>query len=60
MGFQASNASHDSFNADQIKFLRIIFSDNQPKTVQKVQGADNLAAKAAPLVLSMLQTHIRI
>ena len=60
MGFQQSRAEHDAFGADQIKFLRLIFSDNQPKALQKVQAADGLAVATAPTVQTMLATHIRI
>ena len=60
MGFQQSRAEHDAFNADQIKFLRLLFSDNQPKTLQKVEGINALVAATAPTVQTMLATHIRI
>jgi DNA repair protein RecO len=58
MSFDAQPKGH--FKADQIKFLRVIFSDNQPKTLQKIQGADKLAAQAHRLIQPMLQAHIRI
>ena len=60
MSFQASRAEHDSFGADQIKFLRLIFSDNQPKNLQKIQGATGLATSCQPLVTSMMRGYIRI
>lgn len=48
------------FGKDQIKFLRLLFSDNRPKTISKVEGCVPLASVAGPLVQSMLQAHIRL
>jgi DNA repair protein RecO (recombination protein O) len=48
------------FGKDQIKFLRLLFSDNRPKTISKVKGCVPLASVAGPLVQSMLQAHIRL
>jgi DNA repair protein RecO (recombination protein O) len=45
--------------ADQIKFLRIIFSDNSPQVINKVQGLDKLLLQSGGLIQSMLQNHIR-
>jgi DNA repair protein RecO (recombination protein O) len=51
------NAS-GTFTADHIKFLRLGFSGNAPKILQKVQGSAGLANAAAPLVRAMLVTHM--
>jgi DNA repair protein RecO (recombination protein O) len=58
MSFDAQPRGH--FKAEQIKFLRVIFSDNQPKTLQKIKGVDDLAGQSRRLVQPMLQAHIRI
>ncbi|MEK7594816.1 MAG: DNA repair protein RecO [Patescibacteria group bacterium] len=48
------------FGADQIKFLRLVFSGNLPKVLSQVEGHESLAQNCQPLVGAMLQTHIRI
>lgn len=48
------------FNADQIKFLRLIFSQNQPSLLQKIQTSDKLAAQTKNLVNSMLKDFVRM
>lgn len=60
MSFQQSQAGHASFGADEIKFMRLIFSDNAPKILSKVQGVDKLAASVRPLAQSMLAGFVRI
>jgi DNA repair protein RecO (recombination protein O) len=60
MAFQASRAEHDAFGADQIKFLRLIFSDNQSKSLQKIQNVDKLAGSCQSLVQTMLKMFIRL
>lgn len=47
------------FGADHIKFLRLIFSGNQPGVLQKIQNIDELVQASAPLVQTMLRSHIR-
>lgn len=47
------------FAADHIKFLRLIFSSNQPHVLQKIQNADELVQATTPLVQTMLKSHIR-
>jgi DNA repair protein RecO (recombination protein O) len=49
-----------SFGADQIKFLRLLFSNNQPKALRKVQGIEKLAKANQGLIQSMLSDHVRI
>ena len=61
MNFHKNGSGSDSFPVDNIKFLRLIFSDsNSLKTLQKVQGVAELAATCRPLVQSMLVNHIRV
>jgi len=55
MAFQTSQAGRDNFAAPDIKFLRLIFSDNQPKTLQKIAGIGQLANKSLPLLQSLIK-----
>lgn len=47
------------FVADHIKFLRLLFSNNQPAVLAKVQGSDKLVRQLQPLVQTMAQTYLR-
>ncbi len=47
------------FAADHIKFLRLSFSDNTPRVLRKIQGADNLIPACLQLVRTILPNHIR-
>lgn len=58
MTFQPSKDGR--FTPDHVKFLRLLFSGNQPQALAKVGGADSLTQTAEPLVQSMLQAHIRL
>lgn len=46
------------FTTDDIKFLRLMFSDNHPRVLAKVTGAEQLADKTKPLVRFMAQQYI--
>jgi DNA repair protein RecO (recombination protein O) len=48
------------FTTDDIKFLRILFSGTSPVVMSKVQGANGLAQRNAPLVKAMAGQYIRI
>jgi len=48
-----------SHRADHIKFLRLAFSGNEPRTLQQVQGMDRLVGPCLALVQTMLPNHIR-
>jgi DNA repair protein RecO (recombination protein O) len=50
----------ETYGADQIKFLRLLFSENLPKTLQKVSGAGELSVQSRRLIQPMLQTYIRL
>lgn len=52
-------AAGQGFGADHIKFLRLLFSANQPQILNKVAKSPALAAASLPAVQSMLQTYIR-
>jgi DNA repair protein RecO (recombination protein O) len=47
-------------DTDHIKFLRLIFSDNQPLHLQKVSNLEQLLVICAPIVQSMLNTFVRV
>lgn len=48
------------FGASHIKFLRLSFAAHPAKTLGQVQGGAALAEGLAPLLSSMLQTHLRV
>jgi DNA repair protein RecO (recombination protein O) len=48
------------FSADDIKFLRLMFSGNRPEILAHVQNSARLTENAQPLVQTMLQTYIRL
>lgn len=48
------------FSADHIKFLRLLFSPNQPKTLQQVQGIGGLLPTCFSLVQAMLRQHLNV
>jgi len=58
MTFEVADDGH--FAPEHIKFLRLLFSDNHPKVISKVKGADIFTLSAEPLIQSMLQAYIRI
>lgn len=47
------------YRADNIKFLRILFSKTDPAVIAKIKGAEALAEAAVPLVRTMAQLHGR-
>lgn len=59
--FIASRADPDaSYDTDAIKFLRLVFSGNQPQVLVKVQGAEGLAKRCLSLVTNLCQLHLRL
>ncbi|HSH55850.1 MAG TPA: DNA repair protein RecO [Candidatus Limnocylindrales bacterium] len=48
-----------AFGADHIKFLRLGFRGIRPKGLQQIAGVDRLVADITPLVVTMLQMHVR-
>ena len=48
------------YKTDDIKFLRLLFSGNQPKILSKVANCDDLTKSTQTLVQTMLQTYIRL
>lgn len=49
-----------SFDADAIKFLRLIFNGNTPRALQNVQGSAALVQLCLPLTRTLLQQHLRL
>lgn len=52
--------AHGNYSADHIKFLRLLFSGNQPKVLRAIQGNVELIRAIRPIVQTMLNTFIRI
>jgi DNA repair protein RecO (recombination protein O) len=48
------------FNANHIKFLRLGFSNHQPKILQQVSGLEKLVGEVSPVVHTMLNSQISI
>ena len=48
------------FRANSIKFLRLLFSNNPPAALAKVQGSSELIADTRPLVSTMFTSQIRL
>ncbi len=49
-----------TYSTDDIKFLRLLFSGNQPLVLAHVENSTDLTSTCSPLVQTMLQTYIRI
>jgi DNA repair protein RecO len=61
MNFKPVEKNGDGlFNASHIQFLRLSFSDNSPKALQRIKGVEKLTKTCQPLIQTMLQTYIRI
>lgn len=48
------------FSPADIKFLRLIFSGSRPQALNRINDSAQLTDKTAPLVQTMLQTHIKL
>lgn len=57
MAFFARPDGH--FTSDHIKFMRVLFSGNQPKTIQKITGCRQLLTDVAPLIQTIGQTMLQ-
>lgn len=55
----AEGRRRGTFNSSQIQFLRLGFSHNSPKTLQRVEGVESLVKACQPLVQAMLAAHVR-
>ena len=48
------------FKTRHIKFLRLGFGDNSPKALSRIDGVEKLTKDCQQLVLTALQTHLRV
>lgn len=48
------------FTSNNIKFLRLLLGNNQPKAMMRVEDCADFTAAIQPLVRSMLQDHLRL
>ena len=48
------------YRAQQIKALRLLFSQHQPNELQNVQGLSELSQKLSPLIGAMLSASLRV
>lgn len=53
MAFTPEERGH--FTANHLKYMRLYFSANLPKTLRQVRGGDTLLADITPLIQTMLQ-----
>ncbi|QQS17974.1 DNA repair protein RecO [Candidatus Saccharibacteria bacterium] len=49
-----------TFGANEIKYVRLLFSANRAETIALVQGGDELAPFCAPLIQTLRQLHLRV
>jgi DNA repair protein RecO (recombination protein O) len=52
--------NNGEFGTNHVKFLRLIFSDNQPLLLDKLSNLDQQLVICAPIVQSMLNTFVRV
>lgn len=55
-----SESASGKFAAPHIKFLRLSFAGNVPKTLQQISGTATLQTAVMPLIQTMLTSYIRI
>ncbi len=55
-----AESSAGSYQADHIKFLRIVFAGNPPSTLRQIQNGPALTGAVMPLVQAMLTSYIRV
>lgn len=60
MRFVPKQDEQGIFTANHIKFLRLGFSATEPNVLGRIEGSENLAADARPLIQTMLQSFVRI
>lgn len=51
---------HGPLTSDHIKFLRLVFSGNQPKALAKVEGTEKLVKDCLTLIQTMQKSHISV
>jgi len=60
MQFTPEPAQQGAYNANHIKFMRLGFAAAKPQIIHRVNDAIGLAAACAPIIRTMLRTHVRI
>lgn len=53
-----SARTNGQYNADQIKLLRLLFSDNTPRSLARVQGTDQLLPTLKTLLQLLINSYI--
>lgn len=56
MGFEPGQ----TYDSDQIKFLRLLFGDNPPRTIVRIKHSGELADQLRPALRLMLQNFVRL
>ena len=59
-GMTFVSSPNGQFTSNNIKFLRLLLGNNQPKAMMRVEGCADFIAAIQPLVRSMLQDHLRL
>jgi len=60
MSFVTPLEREGAFNANHIKFLRLMFADNSPQSIQRIQNAEVLTGDTRALVRNMLNNFVHI
>jgi DNA repair protein RecO (recombination protein O) len=60
MRFTEAEGDDAKYAAPHIKFLRLLFGNYPPKTIQKVEGAESFSLICQPLVQTMLSNFVSI
>ncbi len=58
MSFEPANGGQ--LSANHIKFMRIGFNASRPQTIHRINDAQTLALASAPIIQTMLRSHVRI
>lgn len=53
-------ASRGPLSVNHIKFMRLGFRAGKPQTIHRIKNAASLAEACAPIIQTMLRTHLRI
>ncbi len=53
-------ASRGLLSANHVKFMRLGFRAGRPQTIHRINDAARLAEACAPIIQTMLRTHVRI
>jgi DNA repair protein RecO (recombination protein O) len=58
MGYELGRAPGNSYKSDDIKFLRLLFSHNNPKTLQKIDNLEKLLPSAEHIITPIAQSFL--